>query len=76
MNQPTVDKPENAPAFPQVDVPHCMGEPVQPVFQGLSMRDYFAAAALHNHPCNCYEYDNVAGYCYAVADAMMRARLK
>ena len=45
-SEPTADKPENAPAFPQVDVPYCMGEPVQPVFQGLSMRDYFAGQAL------------------------------
>lgn len=78
------NKPENPPAFPQ-SKPIYMAQDngdgyVNPtvvgksVTGGMTLRDYFAAAALPNHPCNCYEYANVANYCYALADAMLKAR--
>lgn len=51
---------------------------VQPMHEGLSLRDYFAALAMqgyltHEQAANSPE-DVVAGWAYSMADAMLRAR--
>lgn len=58
------DKPNNPPAFPQ----HLNSG-------GLTMRDYFAAAALTGLIAqkNCILYDAVA-FAYTTADIMLKAR--
>jgi hypothetical protein len=47
-------------------------------YHGISMRDYFAAAALKGQAHrleNHYEHrDILAADCYAIADAMLKAR--
>lgn len=68
------DKPENPPAFP---VRGAIGYNKD----GLTMRDYFAAAAL---PSLCaeemekeggsFDAKKVAEDCYIIADAMLKAR--
>ena len=66
----------NEPAFPNEGF-NGWGEP----FQGMSLRDYFAAKAMQKQS---WEFDrmgdkypmlnNTARYCYSIADAMMKAR--
>lgn len=85
------DKPENPPAFPQQIRPIVRitdnvveyGEPA--LTGGLSMRDYFAAAALsgiqpefRSAPGTiiAQDYEELAKYAYRLADAMLDARRK
>jgi hypothetical protein len=48
--------------------------------EGMDLRDYFAAQAIHIVYQICYEFEDgfhesdVANMCYSVADAMMKAR--
>ena len=59
----------NPPAFP-------CGEYRVP-FQGMTMRDYFAAKAMQNMDWKTNPYNNLqtnANTCYAIADAMLKAR--
>jgi hypothetical protein len=61
------------PAFP-VPETVCDGRAFQPDNQGMSLRDYFAAKALAGVIDPMSSADLIARYCYAVADAMMKAR--
>lgn len=55
-----------------------------PDFNGMSLRDYFAAKAMHGwlssygpddrHPVTAGDADSVAQRAYAMADAMLAAR--
>lgn len=44
---------------------------------GMSMRDYLAAAAMTSGlcPCNAYDWKEIAGWSYGVADEMLKARI-
>lgn len=70
------DKPDNPMAFP-VD----SGDKQFPYQEGMTLRDYFAAAALmgfmanKNRPTN-FDPDDDADYCYKLADALLKAREK
>jgi hypothetical protein len=59
------------PAFPGVDE---LGEP----YEGMTLRDYFAAKAMQGFCGNAANQDalpgEIAGGAYLVADAMMKAR--
>ena len=63
------------PAFPLVDEGACV------VYGGMTLRDYFAAKALprmlalaHSVDPNRTPDENIALRCYALADAMLKAR--
>ena len=58
------------PAFPQE---FAMSPPSH---QGMSLRDYFAAKAMQGMlaAADPYSTDELCGYAYAVADAMLKAR--
>ena len=45
---------------------------------GMTLRDYFAAAALQsgNSPANAFEVGAMADWCYLIADAMLAERDK
>jgi hypothetical protein len=51
-------------------------------YDGMDLRDYFAAKAIHIVYQICNEFEDgfsesdVANMCYSVADAMMEARVK
>lgn len=52
---------------------------VDPPEEGMSLRDYFAAKALQGYFAAPYtphrvDADDVARYCYYMADAMLKAR--
>jgi hypothetical protein len=77
---------DGGPAFPQpmAALPttgemYCAYEK-HPDFGGMTLRDYFAAAALRGYMANpefCMGHDsprNVAANCYDYADAMLAAR--
>lgn len=59
------------PAFPQFT-----GQPGHYSGMGMTLRDYFAAAALKSGqcPCNSYDGDEMAGWAFGVADAMLKER--
>ena len=47
------------------------------LYDGMTLRDYFAAKALEQHGFTTKPYDTtteVAKKCYAMADAMLKAR--
>jgi hypothetical protein len=44
------------------------------ISDGMTLRDYFAAKALQNHPHNLHEHELIAQFCYKMADAMINAR--
>ena len=76
MSQPIND---GGPAFPSEEQIRCNGEVCDTrKFTGMTLRDYFAAAALKGQAHrleNPYEHrDILAADCYAIADAMLRAR--
>ena len=60
--------------------PHGTLDRVKSVQEGMDLRDYFAAKAIHIVYQLCYECEDgfhasdVANMCYSVADAMMEAR--
>lgn len=41
-------------------------------YQGMDLRDYFAAKAMQ--VVKCSDYKTTAEYCYLLADLMMKAR--
>lgn len=45
-----------------------------PKAEDKTLRDYFAAKAIQNHPHNNHEFENIAEYAYCLADAMLKAR--
>ena len=69
---------KNQPAFP------CQYEEHLPTWNGMTLRDYFAAKAMEaviinsdRHSTSIDEVDQwVGNYAYTVADAMLRARDK
>ena len=66
----------NEPAFPNEGF-NGWGEP----FQGMDLRDYFAAAALpmaiqEMNEAESFNLNDAAGMAYHYADAMLRARQK
>ena len=72
MNQPIND---GGPAFPNV--------PSDPQYsdwdRGMTLRDYFAAAALQglmaNSECNkTWDESDVAKFCYEISNEMLKAR--
>ena len=59
------------PAFP------CHPDIENPLYDGMTLRDYFAGEALIKRGFNVRPYDNtdeVAKDCYKMADAMLKAR--
>lgn len=44
--------------------------------RGMTLRDYFAAQVLLNHPFNAHEKSEIARYAYDIADAMIAERNK
>jgi len=66
---------ESRPAFPTSRYGDGEGGPIQ---GGLTMRDYFAAAALQgicaSGPSSTYTNQALANEAYSVADAMLEAR--
>lgn len=51
--------------------------PVGTSYQGMTLRDYFAAKAMQGmivDPGSGYSNDELASFAYAVADAMLKAR--
>lgn len=73
-----MSKPNGGPAFPgginSVYTDLDEGEPTQ---AGMTLRDYFAAAALQGFMVNNngrFTPTQDAGYCYKIADAMLEAR--
>lgn len=54
------------PVFPETGSGHASA------FQGMTLRDYFAAKAMQ--VVKCSDYKTTAEYCYLLADAMMKAR--
>lgn len=42
--------------------------------EGMTLRDYFAAKALVQCPCNAFSFTEMAEWAYAMADAMLEAR--
>lgn len=45
-----------------------------PSWQGMTLRDYFAAKALHYCLKNCFTREGAAIDAYDIADAMLKAR--
>lgn len=71
------DTRDGGPAFPQRDLqPHEAGV----FYEGLSLRDYFAAQVMDRMISLSIDHDggwsveNVAAGCYNLADAMLKAR--
>jgi len=62
------------PVFPETSGGHAAA------FQGMTLRDYFAAKAMQGAMSGCATrgevviYSNLAGLSYEMADAMMKAR--
>ncbi len=44
-------------------------------FSGMSLLDWFAGQAQDSCPVNAHEHDKSAEWCYARADAMLRAKI-
>ena len=73
---------DGGPAFPGqwYDFQPCTGDQVvREQWSGMTLRDYFAAKAMQGYfaspvASHRVDADDVAKYCYAMADAMLRAR--
>ena len=62
---------DGGPAFPLQSI----GPEFQPGYSGMTLRDYFAAAALQGLMSNQYQVDDPYPiYAYRIADAMLKAR--
>jgi hypothetical protein len=64
---------DGGPAFPRSATDHCQSQ------EGMTLRDYFAAAALQPLVTSAIELDHVkwdatAQHAYLIADAMLKAR--
>ena len=66
------------PAFPMSGFDMRHGQPVQAVYQhGMTLRDYFAVKAMQGllaGKLTTTELSAIADDCYAMADAMLKAR--
>ena len=60
----------NQPAFP-LDIIYTQENER---FNGMTLRDYFAAQAMQSMLNNSTHYESVAKYAYRMADEMMKAR--
>ena len=56
------------PVFPETGGGHAAA------FQGMTLRDYFAAKAMQGILFECLETKDTAKFAYEMADAMMKAR--
>jgi hypothetical protein len=71
---------DGGPAYPHKWQIRCNGEVIDFVVEsGMTLRDVFAAAALHGllasiQPNQLWSGDDVAVTCYRTADAMLKAR--
>lgn len=71
---PQMGAKDGGPAFPRVNVNHAMGNGAQ---EGMSLRDYFAAAALTGLLARSPQVaTGVAAGAYEYADALLAARSK
>lgn len=61
------------PAYPQWDGHAITSEPMY-LRGGMTLRDYFAAAALAGLPCEKESDEIIAAMAYSIADAMLKAR--
>jgi hypothetical protein len=70
-----MNKETGGPAFPSglID-PSTPEDAVQSLHNGMTMRDYFAAKALHYCLKNCFTKDGAVEESYEIADAMLKAR--
>jgi hypothetical protein len=70
-----IDK--GGPAFPQIELHQVTGHPFAQHF-GMTLRDYFAAQCLGSvmgvRTSSPPSPDSIAKACYALADAMLKAR--
>jgi hypothetical protein len=69
---------DGGPAFPVSSYVNADGETFDSSVQGMTLRDYFAAKYLQglmafNGGNHCRDFDIAEG-CYAMADAMLKAR--
>jgi hypothetical protein len=64
-------------AFPEIKyvAPQGMGSHVMAIEGGMTLRDYFAAAALVNL-VHLNHQNDIAHAAYAIADALMKERVK
>jgi hypothetical protein len=70
---------DGGPAFPNSRIGTCDGETAGIDCNGMSLRDWFAGRAMQGLIASNDEgagdrIDEVPGYAYAIADAMLRAR--
>lgn len=71
---------DGGPAFPFGQISEATGQPVNGFYDpGMSLRDFFAAKAMQGyfsapHTPHRVDADDVAQYCYEIADAMLAAR--
>lgn len=65
--------PDGGPAFPVTDTVHPDGQ-VQYGFNGMSLRDYFAAHAMQALLTRGYMQDDAAKRAYNTADSMLKQR--
>ena len=63
----------NEPAFPVPSYVNADGETHDVSFQGMTLRDYFAAKAMLRTSVNT-SYEDLAKTAYKIADAMLKAR--
>ena len=64
----------NEPAFPVPSYVNADGETHDVSFQGMTLRDYFAAKAMQGILYVVVEPAETAKHAYAMADAMLKAR--
>lgn len=67
-----MDKKTGGPAFPGAD--YAVGHAkYQSKDSGMTLRDYFAAAALRGIASDIEDEEKAARWCYEMADAMLKA---
>jgi Leu/Phe-tRNA-protein transferase len=62
---------KGGPAFP---TPEFYDEQLVGGYEGMTLRDYFAAKAMAAMTANATDYDLIARWAYCQADAMLKAR--
>ncbi len=67
---------DGGPAYPVVELNHVTGHPCDQ-HMGMTLRDYFAGQFLSTYVTESdLNEENVAKYCYRMADAMLAERAK
>ena len=70
---------DGGPAFPRQ---HAVVDANDPCFKrgrganGMTIRDYFAAAAMQSIASKYFESEDIASRAYRISDAMLRERMK